>query len=158
MPKIETSAFIDIHGVLQIHDREKFSRALKGQPNTPGTITFEPIKNKITHAQRKYFYGVIVEILQAFFITTGDDEVKKIDVMDLLKDRFLFREKMCPITHKYMKVPISLSDNEGSMTRAEFTEKKEAIQKWAMETLELELPEPDPNWRMYKKNDDGTKR
>lgn len=152
MEAISTSAFIDATGKLDLHNRASFAATIACYPNTPGTISFEPHRNSISHNQRKYFYGVVVEILHSFFVSTGErpEETTKEDVMDFIKDRFLFREKLCPITSRYIKVYISLSANKGSMTMEEFTEKKEAIQQWAMEKLRLEIPEPDKNWRMYK--------
>jgi len=151
MEDIWTSATIDDNGTLVLHDRPAFAATLACFPGTAGRIVFEPHRNVISHNQRKYFFGVIVDILHAFFVTTGEDNVTKADVYDFLKERFLFREKMCPITHKYIKVPISMSDKDGSMDMKEFSEKKEAIQKWGSTTLGIDIPEPDKNWRMYKK-------
>ena len=152
MEPITTSAYITAEGKLDLHYRSRFAASIACFPDTAGTITFEPHKNSISHNQRKYFYGVIVDILHAFFVSTGErpEEVKKEDVLDFIKDRFLFREKLCPIANRYIKVYISLSANKGGMTMEEFTEKKEAIQQWAMEKLNLDIPEPDKNWRMYK--------
>lgn len=149
MKEIRSTAFIDEHGKLQITHREKFAAAIAAHPNMPCEVVVEPVKNSISHKQRKYFFGVIVDLLQGFFETTGVPCDKQ-DVYDLLKDQFLYREKMNPISNRYVKVPMSLSDHEAAMNRAEFTEKKEAIQQWAAEKFDLEIPDPDPHWRMYK--------
>lgn len=151
MNDISSSAFIDQFGKLQVQHRDLFTKAIAAHPNTPGELIFKPHRNRISHNQRKYFFGVVVEIIHAHFYAAGDEEVKKINVYNFLKERFLFREQMCPITHRFIKVYISLGDNEAAMNRDEFTEKKEEIQRWAMTTLSLEIPDPDPNWRMYKK-------
>ena len=45
---------------------------------------------------------------------------------------------------------MSLGDNEAAMNHAEFTEKKEQIQQWCSEKFDLYIPDPDPNWKMYK--------
>lgn len=150
MEEIKTPCFIDANGKLQLQHRDSFAATIACFPNHAGTLIFEPHKNRISANQRKYFFGVFVEQLEAFFTSTGV-ECTKADIYDLLKEKFLFREKMCPIQNRYIKVYISLSDNDGSMTHQEFTDKKEAIQKWSAEVLNLVLPEPDPNWRMYKK-------
>jgi hypothetical protein len=155
MQKISTTGFIDEQGKLQIAERDRFIEAVAAHPGTSVVITVDKIRNGISHRQRAYFYGVIVEVLHGFFQGTGV-ECTKDDVMNLLKDRFLFREQLCPITSKYMKVYISMSSNEGAMDMVEFTEKKEAIQRWGAEKLNLEIPDPDPNWRMYKKKNDET--
>lgn len=150
MDEIKTPAFIDEHGKLQLQHRDSFAATIACFPNHAGTLIFEPHKNRISHNQRKYFFGVIVDLLEAFFTSTGVECTKQ-DVLDLLKQNFLFREKLCPITNKYMRVPISMSDSEGGMDMKEFTEKKDAIQKWGAEVLKIEIPDPDKNWRMHKK-------
>lgn len=154
MDEIKTPAFIDENGKLQLQHRDSFASTIACFPNTAGTLIFEPHRNRISHNQRKYFFGVIVDLLEGFFTASGTECTKQ-DVLDMLKDRFLFREKLCPITHKYIRVPISMSAAEGGMDMKEFSEKKEAIQKWGAEVLHLEIPDPDKNWRMYKKEKDG---
>lgn len=153
MDDIDFTGFIDEHGRLKITNDAHLKASIACYPNTPIIGKISPFRNRITHNQRKYFFGVIVNALYAFFNSTGN-EVTKADVYDFLKERFLFREKMCPISHRFIRVYISLSDKEGSMTREEFTEKKEAIQRWGAETLRLDLPDPDPAWRMYKQSKD----
>ena len=154
MGPIEDSAWIDECGKLRLTHEKLFVEAIAAHPNTPGMLIFKPHSNRITHNQRKYFFGVIVNIIHSYFQAVGNDEVRKINVVNFLKERFLFREEMCPITHRFQKVYISLSDNDGAMSHAEFTENKEAIQRWAAETLNgLYIPDPDKNWKMYKKNE-----
>src|SRR5574337_752452 len=108
MNDICSSAFIDQHGKLQIQHRDKFTQAIAAHPNTPGEVVFRPHKNRVSANQRKYFFGVIVGILYAYFQMMGDDEVKKVNVYNFLKEQFLFREQMCPITHRFIKVYMSL--------------------------------------------------
>lgn len=150
MKEIDFTGYIDANGTLQISGNDALKAAIKANPNTAVVGKISPFRNTISGAQRRYFFGVIADILLAFFKSTGVDCTKD-DVVDLLKDRFLFREQMCPITGRYNKKPISLSDREKSLTREEFSEKKESIQRWAAESLNgLYIPDPDPNWRLYK--------
>lgn len=154
MEEIETTAFIDTDGKLQINHRDKFIAAISGHPNTAGTLKFLPHSNRVTHNQRKYFFGVVVKIIYSYFQAIGDESVKKVHVYNFLKERFLFREEMCPITNRFIKVYMSLGDNEAGMNHSEFTEKKEQIQQWCSEKFDLYIPDPDPNWKMYRDEKD----
>jgi hypothetical protein len=73
------------------------------------------------------------------------------DVVNFLKDKFLYYEKMCPITGKYIKIPYSLGNNDEGLPIEIFTEKKELIQQFGAEILDIQIPEPNPNYKMYKK-------
>jgi len=138
---IRFHAFTDSSGRLQIPSREAFLEALRAHPDLSGEIIFQPYHNGISNRQRRYFYGVVVEVLHGFFLSTGVSCSKQ-DVVEMLKDKFMFREKLCPITSRYVKVPISLSANDGAMTKEEFQDKKEAIQRWAAEVLSVDVPNP----------------
>ena len=138
-------------GKLILSSRQWFSECISKSQDCQVEITVTKFLSGITHQQRKYFYGVVVDILYEFFKQSGD-EYDKADIVDFLKDRFMYREKMCKISRMYLKVPISLGNNDRGMTMEEFQEKKEAIQRWAIERLGIDIPEPDPNWRVYKKS------
>lgn len=149
MKAITDTGIIDDKGKLQLTHREKFAAAIAAHPGKAVEITVAPVRNGISHRQRKYFFGVVCDILQLFFESTGITCTKQ-NVADLLKDRFLFREVLCPITGRFIKIPISLSDSEGAMTKEEFQKAYAEITQWASEKLNLEIPSPDPNWKMYK--------
>lgn len=138
------------HGKLLLSQDKWFRRCIAEAKDCSVVLICERLSDGITNQQRRYFYGVVVDVLHSFFTSTGE-EYSKQDIVDFLKDRFLFREKMCPIGRSYLKVPISLGKNERGMTMEEFQEKKEAIQRWGAEKLGLDIPDPDPNYRMYKK-------
>ncbi len=151
MEPIKDSAFIDASGKLTLVHAATFAAAIACFPNTPGTVTFEPEKRGISHQQRKYFFGVVCEVLVAFFESTGVRCTKQ-DVLIFLKDRFLFKEVLSPIDGRFMKVPISLSAGEKALTKEEFNKCYEAIVEWAATKLELHIPSPDPNYKMFREN------
>ena len=103
--------------------------------------------DRITHNQRKYFYGVIVNVLLQFYLDNGY-EVDHQDVVDHLKDKFMYQMKLSSITGEYVKVPISLSDSDEGMNQEEFQEKKEQIQRYYSGSVDI--PDPDKNWRLWK--------
>jgi hypothetical protein len=103
--------------------------------------------NTISNQQRRYFFGVIADIMLTMFNDAGT-KCDLNDVIMFLKEKWLFREELNPITGRVIKSHISLSDNSTGLSREEFQKHKESIQQFAMENLNTEIPDPDPNWRM----------
>lgn len=149
MQPIKATGFISIHGRLTLSDEQRFKQELAAHPDTAVEVTVEKIKDGISGQQRKYFFAIVVGTLHAFFLSTGTECTKQ-DVLDFLKDRFLFREKLSPIDGRFHKVPISLGSGEKALTKEEFNTAKEAIQMWASTTLNLVIEDPDKNYKMYK--------
>lgn len=112
-------------------------------------VSIDEFSDGITANQRNYFFGVIVNILHSFFVTSGT-RCDKSDVVDYIKDKWLFRESFSPLCSSIIKTPISLSDSSGGMTKKEFSEKKEQIQEFAATVLDVVIPDPLPNYKMYK--------
>lgn len=104
--------------------------------------------NTISGAQRRYFFGVVVNEFQRWFVEHGT-QCSKQDVVDYLKDKFLHREHYNPITNSMSKTYISLSNSEGALTKEEFTKKKEDIQQFAASSMN-DLQIPDPQEKVFK--------
>ena len=108
------------------------------------------IDNNITNNQRRYFFGVVVSLIQKKFIELGTQCTKE-QVVDFLKDKFLFTEEYSPLTNSIVKTQISLSNTSEGLSKEVFSEKKEEIQQWCAEKLDgLIIPDPNPNYKMYK--------
>lgn len=150
MPEIVAKGRIDSDGKLHIDDAATFKANLFCYPEHPVIVTVATAAANITANQRNYFYGVVVETLRVFF-SAGGEKYDKETIVEFLKDKFLFREKMNPIGNRYIKVPISLSNSDTAMTIEEFTDKKEDIQRWAAQTLNLDIPDPDKDFIYHKK-------
>jgi hypothetical protein len=143
--------YFDERGEFTIPEFEKVKDNLRNKKMQTGDWDFTPDSENITHQQRKYFYGLLAKLIKERFYELGNDEVTIKDTVHFLKDNFLFYEKICPITGKYIKVHYSLGDNDDGLPREIFSEKKELIQKFGAEKLDINLPDPDPNWKMFKK-------
>lgn len=105
--------------------------------------------NNISNQQRRYFFGVIAEIMLISFNHLGT-KCDLDDIVTFIKEKWLYREEINPITGRVIKSHISLSDSSKGLSKEEFQIAKEAIQQFAIENLNTEIPDPDPNWRMYR--------
>lgn len=128
------------NGKLDLH-RSSFALQLKTLSG-PVKVTVEELRETITDKQRRYFFGVVVSSLVAAFKELGHDHTKA-DVLEFLKERFLFREKINKVSNAYVKVPISLSKKDDALTKPEFEAFKFDIQRWAAEILNVQIPEPN---------------
>lgn len=64
---------------------------------------------------------------------------------EYLRDRFL------PATeHAIGRSTVQMRASTAKLSRAEFNELIERVQAWAAESLSLQVPDPDPEWRATK--------
>jgi hypothetical protein len=105
-------------------------------------LTIEPETNNISHAQRKYFFGVVVDRIRLGFLDKGIittvDEVRA-----LLNELFIHRLEYNPVLDTTLKVPISLSNSSKGIYKAEFNAIKEHIQQHAATEWSIEIPDPN---------------
>lgn len=105
-------------------------------------LTIEPETNNISHAQRKYFFGVVVDRIRLGFldkgIVTTVDEIRA-----LLNELFIYRLEYNPVLDTTLKVPISLSNSSKGIDKAEFNDIKERIQHHAITEWGIEIPDPN---------------
>ena len=127
-------------------DRRALEMQLKAVKDGFYTITIEPVSDNISHRQRKYFFGVVVRALQLGFTERGIP-LKQQDIIDYLKDKFIFRETPNPLYGEMLKVPISLSNSDKGLTKPEFNAMKEQIQEFA--ATEWGIIIPDPNEKIF---------
>lgn len=113
-------------------------------------LVISDVGNNISNNQRRYFFGVVVNEIRKRFIELGTQCTKE-QVVDFVKDKFLFTEEYSPITNSIVKSYISLSNSEGAMSKEVFTEKKEEIQRFASEILGIAIADPDPQCKVFDK-------
>lgn len=136
---------IKTDGLLFIYDRPGFLEAVRslGHPDhkTNVEIIIKIKDDNISHRQRKYFFGVIAKRIQERLNELGNTATQG-DVVEWIKDAFMFREKLNKVTGKVIKSPISLSDSSNGLTKPEFQKVKEDIQRFCAEEMELIIPDP----------------
>jgi len=123
-------------------NKQRFSLLLAKLKNGRYNLTIEPETNNISHAQRKYFFGVVVDRIRLGFLDKGIittvDEVRA-----LLNELFIHRLEYNPVLDTTLKVPISLSNSSKGIDKAEFNAIKEHIQRHAMQEWSIEIPDPN---------------
>jgi len=147
---MKTRYYINEHDKLVIVDFDKLEQHLRNKKVQSGDCDFTPDSENISHQQRKYFYGLIAEMICNEFRDRGNDVDKIKDVIPFIKNQWMYYEKFCPITGMYIKVLYSLSNSSKALSREIFQEKKMLIQQWGLEKLGIDIPDPDPNWKVYK--------
>jgi hypothetical protein len=105
-------------------------------------LTIEPETNNISHQQRKYFFGVVVDRIRLGFLDKGIittvDEVRA-----LLNELFIHRLEYNPVLDTTLKVPISLSNSSKGIDKAEFNTIVNLIQQHAMQEWSIEIHDPN---------------
>jgi hypothetical protein len=140
MKKIEIYCSV-VKGVLDL-DKNALTRQLKGLKDGQYQLTIKPETNNISHAQRKYFFGVVVDRIRLGFldkgIITSVDEIRA-----LLNELFIHRLEYNPVLDATLKVPISLSNSSKGIDKAEFNTIVNLIQQHAMQEWSIEIPDPN---------------
>jgi hypothetical protein len=146
----------DAYGVLEpktgdvkLFNREKFRSDLKDMSDeterVPIKLTLRRVDVTISAKQRRYFYGVVATRIEKRLNELGN-RVDKDKVVFFLKENFLYRMVMEPISGKVIKKHISLSESDDEpLTKEEFQRHKEEIQQWAIQQIDLNIPDPNEN-------------
>jgi len=123
-------------------DRKVLELKLKALKDGYYTLTIEAVTDNISHQQRKYFFGVVVDRIRLGFLDKGIITSVE-EIRALLNELFIHRLEYNPVLDTTLKVPISLSNSSKGIDKAEFNAIKEHIQRHAMQEWSIEIPEPN---------------
>ena len=125
-------------------NKNLYNEALKSFEGKGIVITIEKRKNKRSNPQNAYFHGVVLPLVYNGLKELGHT-MPLADVKDLLKLKFL-------------KVPIFVNEETGEITEkikntselttTEFMEFVAGIQRWSIENLGVNIPEPNENLKL----------
>lgn len=133
-------------GKVQYEHPELVKRVIQSFEGKRIIISVEKWVNKRSYLQNRYYWGTVVELLYVAFRDFGED-VSRETVHEMLKAKFLERT----MTDKNSGEIIGhYSGSTADLTTVEFMEYVERIQMWAMQTFEINIPEPDKEWRTKK--------
>jgi len=149
MKQIEADLIINEFGIATVPGKQKLIDFAKANKNRIGKVSYKLDGDTISDRQRRYMFGVVVKRLHQGFIDSGLN-VSKEQVREFLKDNWLYVEKSCPITNRYVKHPLSWSRKEDALSKEVFQQKKDLIQQFAIEKLNVNIEEPDPNYKMFE--------
>lgn len=102
------------------------------------TINISEKKKQKSSPQNKYYWGVIIPIVQEGMREIGEP-IDKSRVHDMLKGMFLYEEVVNKDSGEILKVPRDFKD----LSTIEFSEYKDNIQQWAAEWLHIVIPNPN---------------
>jgi hypothetical protein len=123
-------------------DRKVLELKLKALKDGYYTLTIEAVTDNISHQQRKYFFGVVVDKIRLGFLDKGIITSVE-EIRALLNELFIHRLEYNPVLDTTLKVPISLSNSSKGIDKAEFNAIKEHIQRHAMQEWSIEIPDPN---------------
>ena len=112
------------------------------------TVTFDYYVRKRSTAQNAYYWPVIVEYVMEALIDAGyrREALDHETVHDYLKDKFL-RFMKRRIYNRETGKYIVTKPTTTTMTTWEFMDYMEAIVIWAAEFLNIQIPDPDKEWK-----------
>jgi uncharacterized protein YllA (UPF0747 family) len=139
---MQTTVYINSHsGIVNKPALRKFFSDLK---EGAYTLTLTE-KNKRTHDQNDYYWGVIIPIALKGLKDLGYSDVRNImDAHKTLKSLFLKQ-----VIRNNKGEFIEVVNDSRTLTKAEFTEYIERIAQWAAEYLNVEIPAPNSQTKIF---------
>ena len=114
-------------------------RAFKALSGRRLILTLEPYRKRRSNLQNRYFHGVVIPMVQTRLIELGWSEaLDPVWVKDLIKYKFLLREMVNKETGKPCR-----QCRTSSLTTTEMMELIAQVQQWAVEDLDLYIPDPN---------------
>lgn len=103
-----------------------------------GKYLFEPSKaNKRSSQQNRYYFGIVVPLLQNAFKDYGHQLTKE-ETHDFLKGKFNYLEVVNEETGEFIAIPKTTT----GLNKEQFSEYIEKIQIWASQFLNIVIPDP----------------
>ena len=101
-------------------------------------------QNKRSNPQNAYYWGLVIPLLKKGFEDLGH-ELTAEEVHEFLKAKFNFKEIINEETGEVNQIPLSTT----RLSKLEFSEYIEKIQRWAAEFLNLVIPDPGTQSEMF---------
>lgn len=135
MAVLKVSAIISIeNGVLQ--NPKELVKAFKSLKNGRYLAEINSY-NKRSNQQNRYYFGLVVPMIQKSINDLGHDFTKE-EIHEWLKDKFNLKEVVNFNTGEYDYIPQSTT----RLNKSDFSEYVDKIQRFAAEFLTLEIPDP----------------
>lgn len=100
-------------------------------------VTFERKKSVRRNPQNRYYFGVVVVLMQEAIRTEWGEVWSREQVHELLKSRFLYTEKVNEDTAEIIKLPKSTTECSVSEFEDYMTECREFALEWFNTTIPL---------------------
>lgn len=124
-------------GQLILRNKAHILKEIEPFGNAELEITIQ--KKKITRSsqQNRYYWSVVVSMIQQRFKELGHEGITRELTHEYLKGRYLFKEVINEATGEVLKLPLSTTE----LSKEEFGEYLDQVIKFAAESLEIFIPE-----------------
>lgn len=129
-------------GTLFLRNRKRMDAELKRWKNREVVVTIATVHATRSKAQNDYYHAVCVELVASH---TG---YTHLEAHELLKALHLPREAAARGTNGRLLGDYVIGGSTTKLNKLEFIDYLERIVRWAAETLDVAMPDPDPEWRM----------
>lgn len=126
------------NGKLKLRNRKQFDEDIRHFEGKDVELTFERKRSKRSIPLNRYYWGVVVELIQKAFIDLGHD-VEKEDVHEFLKQRFNGKE----IINVNSGEILHIGQSTAQLTNTAFMNYMESIKQFSAEFLNVYIPEPN---------------
>lgn len=134
--KIELPGKIDQYGKLTIFQEDQLKEWIKGNSDKQVVLSISIKKNDRSNNQNKYYWKVVVGLVQEAMNYLGNDFSKE-ETHDFLKKEFNWTETELKEGH-WIKVPRSTT----KLTTIEFMDYVLKIQQFGADMLGIYIPDP----------------
>lgn len=126
-------------GELKVYNIQTLNRFIKRNEGKCITVTFTSSAENRSLNQNGYYWSVVVAMVLEAFKELGH-EVSELDTHEFLKAKFN-NEVIVTKEGEAIEVPLSTKD----LTKSQFEDYLFKIRKWALTSLEIDIPEPNLN-------------
>lgn len=140
MSKVTGTGRVDDNGKMFLSNESIFKASLKTFAGKPIVITIEKQGRKRSLLQNNYYWGVVIPLVRDGLIHNGYNEVKTADdAHEVCRAMFLKKEIVSEDTGDII---ISIRSST-SLSTTEAMGYYAAIQQWAAEFLNIQIPDPN---------------
>jgi hypothetical protein len=130
-------------GKLQLRGRNRFGRECKEMADGEVVLTLRKLRATRSAAANAYYWGVIVAMLMTRIKGMTEDDIHEY----VLKPLFLSKKGAAVDGNGEIVGEFVVGGSTKALNKNEFYEYCERIRQWAAEKLELDIPDPDVDWR-----------
>lgn len=137
-----------IDGQLKITGRKHFDREISSVKDCYVKVIIQRLRKTRSNQQNRYWHGVVIKMLQDGFEDLGH-KLDHDEVHDFVKHKFCRTELVNEETGEILETVKGTS----KMTTTEMMDLIDTIQQWATIYMNINIPDPDPNYYQITKSD-----
>jgi hypothetical protein len=132
-----------VSGKLKIDERERMLDELAQWSDGPVDVTIEKLLATRSPQANRYYWGAVIKAIARHTGYTADE------THDMLKIMFLPKELAVANYNGEIVSEFVIGGSTRRLNSVDFYDYVERVRLWALETLELNILPPDPDWRAH---------